>query len=98
MSPRKKTPLSSEPKEANLKDTALRDASFALRYLEQVIDSIYLRLQEAEGADYARLVNALARATVVLLNGHRILTAMEACLSPIDKAVEELMSLPFEED
>jgi hypothetical protein len=76
----------------------VRDARFAVRYLEQAIDEIYVRMMAAEGDDFARLANALARLSAVLLNGHRIISILTGGLTPMDEALRELKSLDFSED
>ncbi len=76
----------------------LRDPTFAIRHLEQLIDSLYARLQASDGDDFARLANCLARAVTALFQCHRILRYLSSGTTPMEEALRELSALEFSED
>jgi hypothetical protein len=81
-----------------LQDPQVRNAAFAILYLEQAIDEIHARLMQAEGDDFPRLANSLSLAVTALFNGHRAISFLTGGMSPMEDALNELKALNFSED
>ncbi len=76
----------------------IRDPSFAIRHLEEAIDEIWRRMENAQGDNFTKLANALSLATTALFNGHRTVNYLTGGMTPVEDAMKELLSLEFEED
>ncbi len=86
------------PEVVTLEDPHVRNAAFAILYLEQAIDEIHARLMQAEGDDFPRLANSLSLAVTALFNGHRSISYLTGGMSPMEDALNELKALNFAED
>src|SRR5512140_3618268 len=81
-----------------VEDPRLRKPTFAIQYLEEAIDEIYVRMMKAQGDEFTRLANALSVATTALFNGHRTNSYLSGGMTPLEDALRELKALDFGED
>ncbi len=81
-----------------LKHPKVRNAAFAILYLEQAIDEIHARLMRADGDEFPRLANSLSLAVTALFNGHRTISFLTGGMTPMEDALNELKALNFSED
>ena len=79
-------------------DVQVQKATFAIVHLEETIERICKRMEEADGEAFTRLANALAISTTALFNGHRTISYLTGGMTPMEQALRELETLDFEED
>src|SRR5512143_3591307 len=76
-----------------VEDPQIRKATFAVTYLEDVIDRLYAQIMRAQGEELCRLANALCLATAALFNGHRTISYLTGGMTPMEDALRELRAL-----
>ncbi len=81
-----------------IEDPQVRKATFAVAYLQDVIDRLYEQIRTARGEELCRLSNALCLATTALFNGHRTISYLTGGMTPMEEALRELQALEFSED